>query len=129
MKNSKIAKYLHEALNQDSAKKKAALKKIINKMKKKQRKLKDKLAAAKTEKERAAIMAKLKVNRAHRKKGVKAFRELSGKARARSAFVQRDGAPFACSVLGNSKTTASMPPSAAARFRALNRYTDGHCAL
>lgn len=79
MKNSKIAKYLHEALNKDNAKKKAALKKIIDKMKKKGRKLKANLSAAKTDKERKAIAAKLKVNRAHRKKGVKAYRKLSGK--------------------------------------------------
>lgn len=79
MKSSKIVKYLHEALNMDKAKKKSALKKIIDKMKKKDRKLKANLSAAKTDKEREAIKAKLKVNRAHRKNGVKAYRKLSGK--------------------------------------------------
>jgi len=79
MKSSKLIKYLHEALSQDNADKKAALRKIINKMKKKDRKLKDALAAARSDKEKAAIKAKLKVNRAHRKKGAKAFRKLSGK--------------------------------------------------
>ena len=79
MKSSKIVKYLQAALDKDNAKKKGALKKIIDKMKKKDRKLKAKLAAAKDEKERAAIVAKLKVNRAHRKKGVMALRKLSGK--------------------------------------------------
>lgn len=79
MKSSKIVKYLHQALNQGEAKKKAALKKIIDKMKKKDRKLKAKLAAAKNDKERAVITSKLKVNRAHRKKGVKALRKLNGK--------------------------------------------------
>jgi len=79
MKSSKIVKYLNEALNQNNAKKKTALKKIIDKMKKKDRKLKAKLIAAKSDKEKASITAKLKVNRAHRKKGVKAYRKLSGK--------------------------------------------------
>ena len=48
-------------------------------MKKKERKLKEKLASAKGAKERAEIASKIKVNRAHRKKGVEAYRKLSGK--------------------------------------------------
>lgn len=81
MKSGKIIKYLQDALNldDDKAKKKTALMKIIDKMKKKDRKLKAKLADAKTDKEKADILAKLKVNRAHRKKGVKAYRKLNGK--------------------------------------------------
>lgn len=79
MKSSKLINYLQEALRQDDDKKKAALKKILSKMKKKSRKLKAKLATAQDEKERAEIVDKLKVNRAHRKKGVKAYRKLNGK--------------------------------------------------
>jgi len=79
MKSGKIIKYFHEIMNQDTADKKAALKKILAKMKKKSRKLKAKLAEAKTDKERAEIEGKLKVNQAHRKKGLKALRELNDK--------------------------------------------------
>ncbi|OEJ65904.1 hypothetical protein [Magnetovibrio blakemorei] len=79
MKNSKIAKYLHKALGQDDAKRKDALIDILAKMKKKDRKLKDKLAEAKNDKERDEITNKIKVNRAHRRKGIKAYRELMGK--------------------------------------------------
>lgn len=76
MKNSKIINYLHEALNYDGAKKKDAFKKIIEKIKKKEQELKMRLAAAKSEEDKAAIMVKLKVNRAHRKKGAQALRSL-----------------------------------------------------
>lgn len=80
MKSSKIIKYLKAALNQDDAQKKAALKKVLDKIKKKGRKLKAKLAAAKSDKEKAEIQAKIKVNRAHRKKGIDALRKLNGKS-------------------------------------------------
>lgn len=79
MKNSKIAKYLHKALSQDDTKRKNALIDILAKMKKKERKLRDKLASAKSDKDREEIANKLKVNRAHRRKGIKAYRELMGK--------------------------------------------------
>ena len=79
MKTSKIIEYLHEILNRDDADQKAALKKILAKLKKKSRKLKAKLAEAKTDKERAEIEGKLKVNKAHREKGVEALRQLIGK--------------------------------------------------
>lgn len=79
MKNSKIAKYLHKALGKDDAKRKDALIDILAKMKKKERKLKDKLDSAKSDKEREEIANKLKVNRAHRRKGIKAYRQLMGK--------------------------------------------------
>ncbi len=79
MKNSKIAKYLHEALNKDISKRKSALRDILAKMKKKERKLKEKLASAKSDKERDEITSKIKVNHAHRRKGIEAYRKLSGK--------------------------------------------------
>jgi len=80
MKSSKIVKYLQDALGQDNSKKKGAIKKIIDKMKKKDHRLKEKLASAKSDKDKSAIKAKIEVNRAHRKKGVKAYRKLSGKS-------------------------------------------------
>lgn len=82
MKNSKIAEYLHKALSQDDTKRKDALRDILAKMKKKDRKLKDKLDSAKNDKERDEIANKIKVNRAHRRKGIKAYRLLTGKEEA-----------------------------------------------
>ena len=53
--------------------------KILKKLKKKEIKLKEKYKATKSAKEKKALVAKLKVNRTHRKKGVKVLRKLSGK--------------------------------------------------
>ena len=79
MKNSHIIKYFKKALTHNDAETLAAVKKMIAKLKKKSRKLKLKLAEAKTNQEIASIEAKIKVNRAQRKKGVEAYRKLSGK--------------------------------------------------
>jgi len=83
MKTKDIVDSLGSALDLDSKKKKKkadALKKILKKLKKKGIRLKERHKAAKSAKEKKALVAKLKVNRAHRKKGVKALRESSGKA-------------------------------------------------
>jgi len=79
MKTSKIIKYLKKALNKGDAHKKDALRDILDKMKKKERKLKNRLEKSTDEAERALLLEKLKVNQAHRKKGVEALRKLSGK--------------------------------------------------
>jgi hypothetical protein len=83
MKTKDIVKSLGGALDLDSKKKKKkkvdALRKILKKLKKKEIRLKEKHKAAKSGKERKALEDKLKVNRTHRKKGVKVLRELSGK--------------------------------------------------
>ena len=82
MKTKDIFVSLGKALGLDSKKKKKkvdALRNILKKLKKKEIKLKEKQKAAKGGKEKNALVDKLKVNRAHRKKGVKVLRELSGK--------------------------------------------------
>ena len=79
MKNSHIIKYFKKALTHNDAATLAAVKKMITKLKKKGRKLKLKRAGAKTSQEISALDAKIKVNRAQRKKGVEAYRKLSGK--------------------------------------------------
>ena len=82
MKTKDIVKSLGNALGLDSKKKKKkldALRKILKKLKKKEIRLKEKHKVAKSGKERKALAAKLKVNRIHRKKGVKVLRQLSGK--------------------------------------------------
>jgi len=73
MKANKIIKYLFEAINQDDVKKKQALKKIIDKMKKKESKLIKKLSASLDEDEKSTLEAKLKVLQAQRKKGEEAI--------------------------------------------------------
>jgi hypothetical protein len=79
MKTKDIAKSLRRAVDRDGGKKKGAIKKVLKKLKQKDIKLKKQLDAAKKGKEKKAILAKLKVNRAHRKKGVKILRDLGGK--------------------------------------------------
>ncbi|MDP6788279.1 MAG: hypothetical protein QF830_04660 [Rhodospirillales bacterium] len=82
MKTKDIVKSLGAALDLDNKKKKKkadALRKILKKLKKKEINLKERRKAAKSGKEKSALAAKLKVNRAHRKKGVKVLRKLSGK--------------------------------------------------
>ncbi|MDP6428705.1 MAG: hypothetical protein QGH73_09695 [Rhodospirillales bacterium] len=82
MKTSNIIKSLRDVLDHESGKKKkqkAALKKILAKLRKKEAKLKKKIEGADSDKARKALTAKLKVSRAHRKKGVAALRKLNGK--------------------------------------------------
>lgn len=80
MKNRDIIKSLQRAFDLDNTKeKKAALKKALKKLKKKQIKFKRKLEDAKSSLEKSKIEAKLKINQLHRKKGMKALRELDGK--------------------------------------------------
>lgn len=82
MKTKDIIKSLGSTFNIGGKKKKKkidALKKVLRKLKKKEIRLREKQKAAKSGKEKKALVAKLKVNRAHRKKGVKVLRELSGK--------------------------------------------------
>lgn len=83
MKTSNIIQSLRDTLDLESdkkEKKKAALKKILAKLKKKETKFNRKIEAAKTDKEKEAFEAKLKVSHAHRKKGIEALRKLNGKA-------------------------------------------------
>jgi len=83
MKTSNILKSLREVLDLESGKKKkkkAALKKILAKLKKKEAKFKRKIEDADNDEEKKAFEAKLKVSHAHRKKGVEALRNLNGKA-------------------------------------------------
>jgi len=81
MKNNGIMKSLTGILDRDSKKrkKKDAINQVLKKLRKKKNKLKKKLVAASGKKEKSAIAAKLKVNRAQRKKGVQALRDLDGK--------------------------------------------------
>ena len=82
MKTKDIVKSLGSALDLDNKKKKKkadALRKILKKLKRKETNLKERLKGAKSGKEKSALVAKLKVNRAHRKKGVKVLRKLSSK--------------------------------------------------
>ena len=81
MKTKDILRSLGAALDLDGKKKRKveALRKILKKLKKKEINLKEKYKAAKSAKEKKALAAKLKVNRTHRKKGVKVLRKLSGK--------------------------------------------------
>ena len=80
MKTSTVVNSLRDILDLGSKKKKkAALKKILKKLKKKQIGLKKKLAATQGDKGKKALTAKLKVNHTHRKKGLKALRMLNGK--------------------------------------------------
>ena len=80
MKSKGIVKSLKNIINISSKKKKRdALKKILKKLKKREITLKKKAGDAKSGKEKNALVAKLKVIRAQRKKGIKALRKLSGK--------------------------------------------------
>lgn len=80
MKSSKIFRYLKKVLNKEDAQKKGALNDILSKLKKKERKIKGKLEDCTDEAERAVLLEKLKVNEAHRKKGIDALRKLNGKS-------------------------------------------------
>lgn len=83
MKTSDIVKSLRDALDLEGdkkKKKKAAIKKILAKLRKKESKLKKKIDDAGNDKEKKTLTAKLKVSHAHRKKGVEALRKLNGKA-------------------------------------------------
>jgi hypothetical protein len=80
MKSSKIFRYLKKVLNKEDAQKKDALNDILSKLKKKERKIKGKLEDSTDEAERAVLLEKLKVNEAHRKKGIDALRKLNGKS-------------------------------------------------
>ena len=80
MKVKKLVQGLSDALDLDkNKKKKTALRQILAKMKKKEIALKKELSSA-SGKKKKDIEAHLKVNHAHRKKGVKALRKLKGKS-------------------------------------------------
>lgn len=80
MKSNAIVKSLRRILDlDDKGKKKDALRKVLDKLKKNQIKLKKKLEDAKGGKERKRLAASLKVNRVHRRKGLKALRKLGRK--------------------------------------------------
>ncbi len=77
MKTKAMIKSLQSALEKKKgAKKKGALESVLKNLKKKQSKLKEKIADSKSDKEKKVLSAKLKVNRAHRKKGEKALAKL-----------------------------------------------------
>jgi len=82
MKSNGIMKSLQGILDLDSKKrkKKDAINTVLKKLRKKKNKLKKKLESASGKREKSTIAAKLKVNRAQRKKGVQALRALDGKA-------------------------------------------------
>lgn len=72
MKTKAIFKSLRNALDKKKDKKKKdALESVLKKLKRKEAKLKAKVEDAKGGKEKKALVAKLKVNQAHRKKGEK----------------------------------------------------------
>jgi len=77
MKTKATIKSLQNALKKKKgAKKKSALESVLRNLKNKQSRLKEKIADAKSDKEKKTLNAKLKVNRAHRKKGEKALAKL-----------------------------------------------------
>jgi len=82
MKTRKLIKFFLRVMNQDNAKKKHALKTIINKMKKKESKLTNKLASASSTEDKAEIEAKLRVMQAQRRKGENAIHALNNSDKA-----------------------------------------------
>lgn len=83
MKLKKIQDQLVALLNADQraqAKEKAALKELLGKLKKKERRLRDKLANCKTEEERKTIATKLAVCHAQREKGLGLLKRIKSKA-------------------------------------------------
>ncbi len=77
MKVEKMVGVLGDILEMGKSKrKKAGLRHILAKMKKKEVALKKALASASSDKEKKKLNTSLKVNHAHRKKGVKALRKL-----------------------------------------------------
>lgn len=80
MKSNAIVKSLRRILDlDDKGKKKDALGKVLGKLKKNEIKLVKKLEDARSGKERKGLAASLKVNRVHRRKGLKALRKLGRK--------------------------------------------------
>ena len=77
MKTKKLIKFFLSVMNQDNVKKKHALKTVIDKMKKKESKLTNKLALASRTEDKAEIEAKLRVIKAQRRKGENAIRALN----------------------------------------------------
>jgi hypothetical protein len=78
MKTKGIGKKLRSVID-GGDKKKGALKKVLKKLKKRDLALNGKLKGTKDDKTKKELHAKIKINRAHRKKGLKALSGLKGK--------------------------------------------------